>query len=210
MDIVSEILRIKKQVYFLLRRSSSGGGGAVDSVNGQTGTVSLAVDNLTDVTAPTPSDNDVLTWDSGTSKWVNQAPTSGGVVSVTGSSVDNTDPTNPVINAEPTITTLPISKGGTNSGTALSNNRIMKSSGGAIVEAAAITASRIIQSDANGIPVNSNHSVSGDVITWAAFPITPSSAPTTNYQVSNKKYVDDQVAIVGRNVGAVMYEFYNN
>lgn len=36
---------------------------------------------------------------------------------------------------EPTITTLPISKGGTNSGTALTNNKVMISSGGAIVEA---------------------------------------------------------------------------
>ena len=40
-----------------------------------------ALDDLTDVTAPTPSDNDVLTWDSGTSKWVNQAPT-GGTITV--------------------------------------------------------------------------------------------------------------------------------
>jgi len=56
---------------------------------------------------------------------------------------------------EPTITILPIAKGGTNSGTALSNNRIMRSSGGAIVEAAAITPSRALASDVNGIPVAS-------------------------------------------------------
>jgi hypothetical protein len=56
---------------------------------------------------------------------------------------------------ENTITTLPISKGGTNSGTALANNRVMRSSGGAIVEAAAITANRALVSDANGIPVAS-------------------------------------------------------
>ena len=55
---------------------------------------------------------------------------------------------------EATITTLPVSKGGTNSGTALNNNRIMRSSSGAIVEAAAITASRALKSDANGIPVH--------------------------------------------------------
>lgn len=57
---------------------------------------------------------------------------------------------------EPTITTLPISKGGTNSSTALNNNRVMQSSGGAIVEAAAITASRALISDANGIPTHSS------------------------------------------------------
>ena len=31
----------------------------------------------------------------------------------------------------------------------------------------------------------------GKVLTFGNFPITPSSAPTTNYQVANKKYVDD-------------------
>ncbi len=56
---------------------------------------------------------------------------------------------------EPTITILPISKGGTNSGTALNNNRVIKSSGGAVVEAAAITASKALESDSNGIPVAS-------------------------------------------------------
>jgi hypothetical protein len=53
------------------------------------------------------------------------------------------------------ITTVPISLGGTNSSTALSNNRVMQSSGGAIVEAAAITAARALISDANGIPIHS-------------------------------------------------------
>lgn len=56
---------------------------------------------------------------------------------------------------EATITILPIAKGGTNSGTALNNNRILSSSGGAIVEAAAITASRALASDVNGIPTQS-------------------------------------------------------
>lgn len=50
---------------------------------------------------------------------------------------------------------LAVSRGGTNSGAALNNNRVMKSSGGAIVEAAAITASRALISDANGIPTHS-------------------------------------------------------
>lgn len=50
---------------------------------------------------------------------------------------------------------LPINAGGTNSSTSLNNNRVMKSAGGAIVEAAAITASRALISDSNGIPVHS-------------------------------------------------------
>lgn len=50
---------------------------------------------------------------------------------------------------------LPIASGGTNSATALNNNRVMQSSGGSIVEASAITAARALISDANGIPTHS-------------------------------------------------------
>lgn len=50
---------------------------------------------------------------------------------------------------------LTVAKGGTNSSASLNNNRVMQSSGGAIVEAAAITASRALISDANGIPTHS-------------------------------------------------------
>lgn len=50
---------------------------------------------------------------------------------------------------------LPIANGGTNSLTALNNNRVMISSSSAIVEAAAITAARALVSDSNGIPVAS-------------------------------------------------------
>jgi hypothetical protein len=50
---------------------------------------------------------------------------------------------------------LPVENGGTNSDAALSNNRVMKSSAGAVIEAAAITAARALISDANGIPVAS-------------------------------------------------------
>jgi len=50
---------------------------------------------------------------------------------------------------------IPIASGGTNSGTALNNNRFMVSSGGKIVENAAVTASRALASDANGLPVAS-------------------------------------------------------
>lgn len=33
------------------------------------------------------------------------------------------------------------------------------------------------------------------VVTFTNHPITPSSAPTTDYQVANKKYVDDQASL---------------
>jgi hypothetical protein len=54
-----------------------------------------ALDDLTDVVITTPSDGQVLTYDSG--NWVNETPTGGGVASVTGDGVDNTDPDNPVL-----------------------------------------------------------------------------------------------------------------
>ncbi|MDG0815834.1 tail fiber domain-containing protein [Bdellovibrio svalbardensis] len=50
---------------------------------------------------------------------------------------------------------LPIARGGTNSSTALVGNRVMASSGTAIVEAAAITANRALISNASGIPTHS-------------------------------------------------------
>lgn len=54
-----------------------------------------------------------------------------------------------------TTGSVPIARGGTNSTTALNNNRIMQSFAGAIVEANAITAARALISDANGIPTHS-------------------------------------------------------
>lgn len=72
--------------------------------------------------------------------------------------------TTPLTTAGPVITsgagvlsseaTLAVARGGTNSATALNNNRVIQSSGSAIVEAAAITASRALISDANGIPTH--------------------------------------------------------
>ena len=50
---------------------------------------------------------------------------------------------------------LPIANGGTNSTTSLNNNRVIVSNSSAIVESAAITASRALVSDSNGIPTHS-------------------------------------------------------
>lgn len=54
------------------------------------------------------------------------------------------------------VTPVTIANGGTNSSTALSNNRVIRSTSGSIVEAAAITAARALISDANGIPTHSS------------------------------------------------------
>lgn len=61
------------------------------------------------------------------------------------------------------LPTVTVAKGGTNSTTALNSNRFMISSGGAIVEASAVTASRVVVSDTNGLPTAST--VSSSVLT---------------------------------------------
>jgi len=57
------------------------------------------------------------------------------------------------------INVLPIARGGTNSGTSLSNNRIMVSSGGAIVEAAALTNGQLLIGSTSAAPVAANITV---------------------------------------------------
>lgn len=54
------------------------------------------------------------------------------------------------------VNVLPIARGGTNSGTALNNNRIMVSSGGAIVEAAALTNGQLLIGSTGAAPVAAN------------------------------------------------------
>ena len=50
---------------------------AVDSVNGQTGTVVLDLDDINDVAIVTPADGEVLTYDSATGEWYNGAAPAG-------------------------------------------------------------------------------------------------------------------------------------
>ncbi len=45
------------------------------------------------------------------------------------------------------------------------------------------------------VALTGNQSVAG-IKTFSSFPVTPSSAPTTDYQVANKKYVDDNAPIM--------------
>lgn len=55
----------------------SPGGGGVVSVNGQTGTVSLALEDLDDVDAAAPTDGYALTWNNSAGKWEPAAPSGG-------------------------------------------------------------------------------------------------------------------------------------
>ena len=49
----------------------------------------------------------------------------------------------------------------------------------------------------NAVVHNSGDETVNGVKTFGSFPITPSSTPTTDYQVANKKYVDDQITASG-------------
>jgi hypothetical protein len=45
----------------------------------------------------------------------------------------------------------------------------------------------------DSVKLTGDQTIAG-VKTFSSFPVTPSSAPTTDYQVANKKFVDDQIA----------------
>jgi hypothetical protein len=53
--------------------------------------------------------------------------------------------------------------------------------------------------DAANVKKTGDQTVAG-VKTFSSFPVTPSSAPTTDYQAANKKYIDDNFAGVGNTV----------
>lgn len=54
------------------------------------------------------------------------------------------------------------------------------------------------------VATTGNETIAG-VKTFSSFPVTPSSAPTTDYQVTNKKYVDDNLV---NNKLFLYYNFY--
>lgn len=93
---------------------------------------------------------------------------------------------------------LAIARGGTNSGTALNNNRIMVSSGGAIVEAAALTNGQLLIGSTGAAPVAAGISGTTNQITVTngAGSITL-SAPQNLHTGANF-----QVASIGLNVAA--------
>lgn len=96
---------------------------------------------------------------------------------------------------EPTITTLPISKGGTNSGTALNNSRIMVSDGGAIVETAALTDGQVLIGSTGANPVVANITAGTGIsitngagsVTIAAVGASAGDIPETYFGASNNQ-----------------------
>ena len=58
------------------------GHSGVSSVNGEAGDVTLTLDDLDDIAAPSPGDGHVLTWDDGAGEWVSAAPAGGDPVTL--------------------------------------------------------------------------------------------------------------------------------
>ena len=57
----------------------------------------------------------------------------------------------------------------------------------------------------NSVQKTGNETIGG-IKTFSSFPLTPNSVPTTNYQVVNKKYVDDNL---GGGGGGISYSVVN-
>ena len=105
---------------------------------------------------------------------------------------------------------------------------ILKGNGTAISAASAgtdyLTPSNIVATITNGVTTNApsedavfdalalkvatsgNETIAG-IKTFSSFPVTPSSAPITDYQTANKKYVDD--VAIQPTVGANLFLYYN-
>ena len=98
-DILNDFLSIAHDVDGSLRTSAVKQGGGVTSVNGQTPSSGEVTLSATDVGAPTtlagdtdvaitsPTNTQVLTYDSTNSKWVNQTPASGVALDATASDI---------------------------------------------------------------------------------------------------------------------------
>lgn len=170
MNFQTEILKIKRQIFFLQRRTSGGGGGG--TWGSITGTLSSQTDlqsaldakeslsNKTDTMAGNTASSTKYLSAKGVYDWAVATFTTTAAVAtqITTALTGYLTAATAASTYEPIFSVLPIAKGGTNSGAALNNNRLMKSSGGAIIEAAAITAAKLLKSDANGIPVATAYS----------------------------------------------------
>lgn len=138
--------------------------GTLAVAHGGTGDATLTANNLlvgagtSAVTFIAPGSNGNILTSNGTT-WSSSAPATSGTVtsvamsvpaflSVSGSPITSSGTLAVTLSG----TALPIANGGTNSTTALNNNRVMISSSGAIVENAALVQNQIMFPDANGLP----------------------------------------------------------
>ena len=157
----------------------------------------LIVDGTADVHGPASSvDNEIALFNGITGKVIKAATGTGYVKATSGVASFQAVP-------------IPVADGGTNSTTALSNNRVIQSSGGAIVEAAAITASRALASDANGIPVASattatelgyvsgvTSAIQTQLGTKVTGPASATANAITRYDSTTGKLVKDSAVVI--------------
>jgi len=70
-----------------------------------------------------------------------------------------------------------------------------------------------LKADDNSVVHLSGNETIADVKTFSSFPVTPSSAPTTDYEVANKKYVDDNAGGGGSgsslSAGQILFGLYD-
>jgi len=125
---------------------------------------------------------DVTSTGDGATVIANNAVTSAKILNAT---ILNEDIANTTINLTQKVTgLLPVANGGTNSGTALNNNRVMISTGGAIVENAALTANMPVYTNANGTLTTANASTVIPRTCWEhklLNPLAPSGTFTIDY-----------------------------
>ncbi|HEY0893843.1 MAG TPA: DUF1566 domain-containing protein [Cellvibrio sp.] len=120
---------------------SGGSGGTVTSVTSANSDISVANSTVTPA----------LTLNSTTTS--TGASDGGKIAKLNSSGVIDATMLPGIDTAKLTSGVLPINRGGTNSSAALIGNRVMISSGGAILENAAITPNKALVSDTNGLPV---------------------------------------------------------
>ncbi len=132
------------------------------------GTVTSVSSANADIAVATGSSTPILTLNSGTgNNQIVKLTSAGKYPAVDGSLITN-------LNLGAGTGTLPIANGGTNSNTALNNNRLMASVGGKIVETAAMTNGQILIGSTGAAPVASTLTAgNGILITNGAGTISP-------------------------------------
>ena len=63
------------------------------------------------------------------------------------------------------------------------------------ITAKAADSDKLDNIDSSGFVQTSGNQTIAGIKTFSSFPVTPSSAPSSNYQTANKKYVDDSVSV---------------
>lgn len=136
-----------------------------------------------DVSSTAPTNGQQLVYNSTSSQYEPSTPAGGGDVTGPSSSTDNA-----VVRFDST------------SGKAIQNSTVAIDDNGAVNipsgQSYKINGTALAASDVGAVATSGDETVAG-VKTFSSFPISPSSAPTTDYQVANKKYIDDTAAARG-------------